>query len=332
MHPTARDRHPLHEMRTLHRKARRVAAWGLLLGVLSLQAPAGAAAAGPNGFDLTRHDVPPAKILRGGPPRDAIPALTNPRFTGPARAGLAPADRVIGLVVGDTARAYPVRSLNWHELVNDVVGGIPVAITYCPLCASGAAFDRRSGSEALTFGVSGLLYNSNMLLFDRQSESLWSQMAMRAVAGPRTGARLRSLPVYHGTWAAWRARHPETEVLSFETGHARDYTRDPYAGYETSSRLYFPIDHESELLPRKTLVFGVAHAGVTRAYPLPALALRKEAIADRFGTEVVRIHYDAHSGSARAIAADGKEIPAMIAYWFAWHAFHPGSTVWQPGP
>lgn len=314
-------------MRVLLRNSFAPVGWALSFCLLL---PAQSALAGPNGFSLSRHAVPPAKILRGGPPRDGIPALRDPAFVAAHEAGLRPGDRVIGIVAGGTAKAYPVRILNWHELVNDTVGGIPVAITYCPLCASGVAFDRRIDGRLLTFGVSGLLYNSNMLLYDRESESLWTQMGMRAIAGPRTGQRLTPLPIFHGKWAAWRSRHPDTRVLSFDTGHSRDYTRDPYAGYENSSRLYFPVENESALLPPKTLVFGVARAGAARAYPLETLGERKRDIRDLFGEEIVRIRLDSASGSPRATAADGTEIPGVVAYWFAWYAFYPETTLWRP--
>ncbi len=314
-------------MKVLRRHSFVPVGWALSL---CLFLPAQSARAGPNGFSLDRHAVPPAQILRGGPPRDGIPALRDPAFVAADEASLRPGDRVIGITAGGTAKAYPIRILNWHELVNDTVGGLPVAITYCPLCASGAAFDRRMDGRLLTFGVSGLLYNSNMLLYDRESESLWTQMGMRAIAGSRTGTRLTPLPIFHGRWAAWRSRHPDTRVLSFDTGHSRDYSQDPYAGYENSSRLYFPVENESALLPAKTLVFGVARAGTTRAYPLAALGERKRDITDRFGEGMVRIGFDNASGSPRATAADGTEIPGVVAYWFAWYAFYPESTVWRP--
>ena len=288
------------------------------------------ALAGPNGFNLDRHAVPPEKILRGGPTRNGIPALRDPAFVTAQEAGLRPGDRVIGITAGGKAKAYPIRILNWHELVNDTVGGLPVAITYCPLCASGAAFDRRIDGRLLTFGVSGLLYNSNMLLYDRESESLWTQIGMRAITGSRTGTRLTLLPIFHGRWADWRSHHPDTRVLSFDTGHSRDYSRDPYAGYENSSRLYFPVENESALLPPKTLVFGVARAGTVRAYPLGALGERKRVIRDHFGEEVLRIRFDNASGSPRATAADETEIPGVVAYWFAWVAFYPETILWKP--
>jgi len=290
------------------------------------------AAAGPNGFNLTRHAVPPSRILKGGPPRNAIPALVNPLFVPGSRSTLLPDDRVLGLSFNGNAKAYPVRILNWHELVNDTLGGVPVAITYCPLCASGVAFDRGKGGVVPTFGVSGLLYNSNMLLYDHASESLWTQMGMRAITGPRTGDRLDQLPLYHGTWAGWLKKHPRTLALSFDTGHQRDYQRDPYATYHTSPRLYFPVDAESAALPRKALILGVILGGVARAYPLTELARHDGPLSDRIGNRSVAIHFDSSANSPKVTGPTGKEMPGIVSYWFAWYAFYPETTLWRSPP
>ncbi|MDP3937449.1 MAG: DUF3179 domain-containing protein [Deltaproteobacteria bacterium] len=285
--------------------------------------------AGPNGFDLTRHAVPPSQILSGGPPRDGIPALLHARFVPASQSQLQPDDRVLGIAIGGRAKAYPLRILNWHEVVNDEIGGLPVVITYCPLCASGVAFDRRVDGQTLVFGVSGLLYNSNVLLYDRQSESLWTQIGMRAVAGPRTGARLRSLPLYHGTWSAWRARHPGTLVQSFDTGFIRSYDRDPYVDYPATQRLMFPVEPRSNRLPAKTLILGVEQAGEARAYPLGDLRGTAGPVRDRLGGREVRIVYDLEAGTATVLDEKGREIQSLVTYWFAWYAFHPDTGLWQ---
>lgn len=159
-----------------------------------------------NGFDLQGALVPAEAILPGGPPRDGIPAIDRPRFVDAARSGLAPKDRVLGLRLGREARAYPVRILNWHESVNDRVDGRPVAVTYCPLCGSGVAFDARVAGQEASFGVSGLLYNSDVLLYDRGTQSLWSQIMGRAISGPLKGTPLVSLPLTHTSWTDWRER------------------------------------------------------------------------------------------------------------------------------
>lgn len=148
-----------------------------------------------NGFELRRPLLPADEIVQGGPPRDGIPALDEPEFVdaGDARF-LEPDDRILGISLGGSARAYPVRILNYHEIVNDRIGTEPVVITYCPLCGSGMAFASEVDGRLLTFGVSGLLYNSDVLLFDRQTESLWSQLRKQAVTGPLKGLNLEMLP------------------------------------------------------------------------------------------------------------------------------------------
>ena len=287
---------------------------------------------GLNGFDLSRHAVPPSEILSGGPPRDGIPALTHSRSILAAEAQLLPDDRVLGIEIGGIAKAYPVRLLNWHEVVNDDIAGTPVVITYCPLCASGVAFDRRVDGETLVFGVSGLLYNSNVLLYDRQSENLWTQIGMKALAGPRTGTGLRPLPLYHGTWSAWRARHPKTLVASFETGYTRDYKHDPYVDYAATQRLMFPVEPRSDRLPAKTLILGLALGGEARAYPLDGLRATSGPVHDRLAGQKLRIVYDRRAGTASVEDEKGREVPALVTYWFAWYAFHPDTNLWRNAP
>ncbi len=181
-------------------------------------------------FDLSRLVVPARELLPGGPPKDGIPALTNPKFMAANEATyLRPKDRIIGFVTAEESRAYPLKILNHHEIVNDQIGVLPVAVTYCPLCDSCAVFDRRTELGEREFGVSGLLYNSNVLMYDRggRPESLWSQVLTRGISGPAAEKSLRALPLELTTWQDWLSRYPETKVLSPETGHRRDYSARP---------------------------------------------------------------------------------------------------------
>ena len=189
-----------------------------------------------NGFDLSDSLVPVDEILEGGPPRDGIRALTDPERVSREQADdwLEDDDRVIGVAIGKQAVAYPQRILTYRELVNDVVGGRPVAVTYCPLCRSAMVFDSRLEGERALFGVSGLLYQSDMLLFERSSDSLFSQLMMQAVTGPLRGTELRILTSSSTTWRAWRERHPETEVLTPILPHGYDYGTDLYADYHSA--------------------------------------------------------------------------------------------------
>lgn len=269
----------------------------------------------------TRVSVPREEIFGGGPAVDGIPALTRPRKAAAAEADrtLGPDDAVLGLTVEDESVAYPIRLLNWHELINDEVGGVPVAVTYCPLCRSGMVFDRRAGKTVREFGVSGLLYNSDLVMYDRGTRSLWSQLMAEAVAGPSTGARLARLPAQRTSWARWKAAHPGTKATLFDTGHARDYGADPYAGYEDAASLYFPVSHEDARLPRKAVVFGVSLSEGAVAVPVKALRAGAELRA-RMGPRTVVFRYD---GGARAFDEEGRELAGVEAYWFAWAAFHP---------
>lgn len=288
-----------------------------------------------NGFDVRGALVPIDAIQRGGPPRDGIPAIDRPRFVPAARAGLKAEDRVLGLAYKGTARAYPVRILNWHEAVNDRIAGDALLVTYCPLCGTGMAFRAavqppRGPARELSFGISGLLFNSDVLLYDRATESLWSQLREQAISGPLKGSRLIPVPLEHTSWQDWRRRFPGTDVLSFDTGYTRDYQRDPYADYATISRLMFPVEHTDERIEPKEWVLGVSLAGAHKAYPFHILADRVDRsgiLDDQIAGERVRIRYDARHRTARVETADGQPLPSVTAYWFAWAAFHPDTAV-----
>lgn len=297
---------------------------------LMMAAPVSAVSS--NGFDLSKTDVPLDEIHEGGPPRDGIPAISNPRFESVAGAlWLAPSDRVLAIVIDSDARAYPIRILNWHEIVNDVVGDRPVVISFCPLCGTGMAFDRHAGVKPLTFGVSGLLYNSDVLMYDRETESLWSQIMMKAVSGRMRGKSLRLLPLEHTTWMDFKTRHPNGKVLSRETGHMRDYGRSPYSDYAFSPQLYFPVSHHDDRLFTKTEVAGVVLNGVAKAYPLHRLKAEPPEFQDTLGDTRIVIRYDRASDAVRMFDLRGKEIPVVRAFWFAWAAFHPHTEIFSTG-
>lgn len=284
-----------------------------------------------NGFRLDEAAIPVEEIHHGGPPRDGIPAIDRPLFV-PAGAAthLRADDRVLGVVRGDIARAYPIAILNWHEVVNDRFGDEAVTVTFCPLCGTGMAFAARIDGRDLVFGVSGLLYNSDVLLYDRQTESLWSQIMSRAVSGPMRGKALEFLPTAHTSWADWRRRHPHTQVLSPETGFGRNYGRDPYAEYRDSENLMFPVNTRDRRLHPKEQVIGVAIAGEYKAYPFSALARAGETvIADRVGGAPITIVFDPRARTGRVLDDQGKEVPSLIAFWFAWLAFHPETGLFE---
>ena len=288
-----------------------------------------------NGFVLDGALVPINEIKRGGPPRDGIAAIDRPSFVPASAAGfLRPEDRVLGYADEFGARAYPVRILNWHEIVNDVVGNHGLLITYCPLCGTGMAF---TVGLVESFGVSGLLYNSDVLLYDRATESLWSQIMAGAVTGVRRGEHLELVPLRHTTWAAWRSAHPATIVLSDKTGHRIDYRVNPYAGYDRRRGLFFPVNARSRSYHPKERVVGVVIDGRARAYPFKELEGAGSSLIEQIGATTVRVHFDpvASSGWVEQLEDRSgrvlRELPSVTAFWFAWYAFHPETSVFVHG-
>ena len=216
--------------------------------------------------------IPENLIVSGGPGKDGIPALTNPEVV-PASAGdsfLVPDDLILGVVVNGEARAYPHGILWWHEIANDVLGGRPIVVSFCPLTGSGLVYDAAINGQLHNFGVSGLLFDNNLILFDRTTDSLWSQMGVQSICGSLQGTRLSLLPLVQSTWAAWKAMHPDTTVVSFNTGFSRDYTRYPYGNYDLvdNTMLLFPQSTVDPRLPMKETVLGITHDGVARAYSM----------------------------------------------------------------
>lgn len=282
-----------------------------------------------NGFVLDPLGIDAAEIRAGGPPRDGIPALDHPEHVPISRSSFADDVTVIGVVVDGEARAYPIPILTWHELVNDTLGDRPILVSFCPLCGTGMVFDRRVADRERSFGVSGLLYRSDLLLYDRETESLWSQISAEAVTGPAQGGRLalvrsRMLPL-----GRWRAMHPDSSVLSRRTGHARDYGRSPYGDYATSSRLLFPARYDRSYHP-KTPTLGLRIAGgPARGYPAEELVRAGGAVEERFAGLAVRVAYDADLQVFEVSAPAPLEI--IEGYWFAWSAFHPAASVFSSG-
>lgn len=215
-----------------------------------------------------------ADIVSGGPPPDGIPAIDEPGFQRTADvAWVDDAEQVLAVEVGGEARAYPVQVLTHHEIVNDTIAGVPVAVTYCPLCASGIAFDRRVGERVLSFGTSGSLYLSDLVMYDRQTESLWPQIEGAAVAGVLTGAELTVLPASLVSWEQWREAHPDGWVLSRQTGFSRPYGANPYYQYDDKESLpMFPtggVDNRIEW--QKQRVLGIAAGEDALAIDIEAL-------------------------------------------------------------
>ncbi|WP_019621182.1 DUF3179 domain-containing protein [Amphritea japonica] len=284
-----------------------------------------------NGFDLTGSLIYEGHIVPGGPAKGGIPAIDQPVFNQAEDVNwLEPEQRVIGVKHNGVAKAYPLAILNWHEIVNDRFADDPVVVTYCPLCGSGVVYRARMDNQDLTFGVSGLLYNSDVLLYDRQTDSLWSQLHHHAISGPMKGRALVQLPSEHTQWGKWLKNNPDTLVLSRNTGATRDYNRNPYDGYEESKLLYFSVEFMSQAFHPKARVIGVELNGLAKAYPFSELAkvALSGVLEDRVGENLLKIEYDAESQSARVFQG-AEEIPVVNLFWFSWYGFHPNTQIYR---
>ena len=231
------------------------------------------------------------EVVWGGVRVDGIPPLENPAFRPAAEVDyLEPDDLLFGVSINGDHRAYPLRILDWHEMANDVVGGVPVSLAYCTLCGAGVLFDGRVDDTNFTFGTSGLLMRSNKLMYDRNTKSLWNQLSGEPVLGrlATSDIRLNILPVVVSTWADWTAQHPDSLALDIETGHERAYSPGAaYGSYFASPETRFPVPFDSDVLRTKDRVFGLAVDGVRRAYPTQVLTERVVVNDELAGQSVV---------------------------------------------
>ncbi len=279
------------------------------------------------------------EILSGGPPRDGIPALDDPTFIEVAdESRLTEREPVITLQLqGETPRAYPIRYLMWHEIVNDEVGGVPVAVTFCPLCNSGITFDRRVGGQVLTFGVSGKLRNSDMIMFDRQTESWWQQAIGEAIVGTLTGTELQTLPSWMESWAEFSARNPQGLVMD-QPNQRRDYGANPYVRYDSSDR---PFLYSGELPPHGIAALARVVRVGDKAWPMSRIAEAGE-IAEAgvvlswsdgqaSALDTAEIGQGREVGSVRVRDAAGNDLAHDVLFAFAFHAFWPDG-VWMIAP
>lgn len=214
--------------------------------------------------------IPREEVFDGGPGKDGIPSIDNPKFTSASDVNfLQPDDLVIGVKVGEEIRAYPHPILDWHEIVNDDIAGLPLAVTYCPLTGTGIGWDRRVNGATTTFGVSGLLYNANLLPYDRATNSNWSQILLKSVNGDLAGEEIKTYPLLETTWQTWKAMFPDSRVLNLQTGFNRSYGVYPYGNYKTNhDLLIFPVRPDDTRLPRKQRGLGVIIDGRAKFYRL----------------------------------------------------------------
>jgi hypothetical protein len=228
------------------------------------------------------------EVVDGGPGPDGIPSIDNPQFDDVANsAALNPAERVIGIKVGDTYKAYPHAIMNWHEIVNDGPDSDPFTMSYCPLTGSAVAWKGNPAHNNPDFGTSGLLYNSNLILYDRETSSLWAQMRQESV----NGARIRELPeqfqVIETSWATWSSMYPDSLVMNEDTGAFRDYTDYPYGSYLTNTGLLFPVNNVDTRLHPKTRVLGISEGGASKVFQIAGFGATTVAINEQFGTKQI---------------------------------------------
>lgn len=278
-------------------------------------------------------DVPIKNVIQGCPKQNCIPSIDQPKFLAAGDSGTtADEDLVMAVELGGEKRAYPIYILNSHEVVNDAIGELAFAVTWCPLCGSGLVFDRRIDGKPVKLGVSGLLHNSDLILYDHDSNSLWQQITGRAMAGKRRGQTLKNLPVTLTTWGQWRKANPDTRLLSTDTGFDHDYSeKQPYGDYATNDRLMFPASGASAglRLHPKAVVFGVELGKDAVAVSERAL-LAEGQVAMTLGKVALTFTRKA-DGRVQVTRADGQPAPIPHrVYWFAWASFHSGTVLYDP--
>ncbi len=316
--------------------------------------------------DGVKHSIPLDKIKGGGPPKDGIPSIDNPVFANIENSQfMSDSDTVIGLEINGESKAYPLFILVWHEIVNDKVGETPVSVTYCPLCYTSQVFERIINGQEVEFGTSGKLYNSNLLMYDRFTESYWSQALGMAVKGELTGHQLDLVPFDVITWGDWKALHPDTLVLTTDTGHIRSYATDPYGDYYAEPRIMFPVEHSDDRMHPKEIILGFKQDEIYKAYkqndvesnviindsigsvPMLLVSLYPEnsrAFERTINDQVLDFVYadgkivDTQTNSewnydGLAISGEfgGKQLerlPIEPGFWFEWIAFHPETLVY----
>ena len=267
--------------------------------------------------DFDKRIVDLSEIMSGGPPRDGIPAVDEPRYTTTEGADewLDPDEPVIAVEIGGEARAYPLQILIWHEIANDALGGTPIAVTFCPLCNSAIVFDRRFDGTILDFGTTGRLRLSDLVMYDRQTETWWQQLTGTGIIGAHAGRELVRLPAAIVAWNDFRTAFPNATVLSRETGHTRAYGSNPYAGYDSTTQPFLLRVTPDPRLPAMERVLHVTAGDAERIYPFGAFA-EEPVVNDEVGGEPVVVM--SRGGTLSVLdknrIADSRRIPSAAAY------------------
>ncbi len=286
--------------------------------------------------DFSKTAINYDEIMSGGPPKDGIPSIDDPAFITVASVNdLADNEPVIGLEIGGDARAYPLRVLMWHEIANDTVGGVPVTVTYCPLCNAALVFDRRVAGQADTFGTTGKLRHSDLVMYDRRTESWWQQFTGEAIAGAMTGTRLKRIPSRLESWKNFRDRFPDGKVLVPGNPGLRNYGFNPYEGYDSLSQPFLfsgELPQDINPMERVVVVRGA------RPIALSMLKIREEGPLTRLGMTFAWEKGQASALDSSRIAngrdvgnitvrKDGEDVPHDVTFAFVAHAFLPDVTI-----
>ncbi len=287
--------------------------------------------------DFSRISVDIQEILSGGPPKDGIPSIDRPEFKAPSEiSDIAAREPVISVDIAGDARAYPIRVLTWHEIVNDTVGGEPVTVTYCPLCNAAIVFARTVDDKVLDFGTTGLLRHSDLVMYDRQTQSWWQQFTGEAIVGEMLGAKLTLLPARLEAYELFVARHPQGKVLVPNNPAMRRYGANPYAGYDTSAAPFlYQGDLPKNISPMARVVV-VRSAGRVLAYSLKLLAEKQRLSvvdlelawtpgqASALDTRKIAEGRDVGNITVQRLTAEGKQdMPYDVTFAFVVKAFHP---------
>jgi len=264
--------------------------------------------------------------------KDSIPALTNPELVSASSdiSWLNDSDLVIGVMINGDVRAYPVKIMSWHEIVNETIGGKDVVVTYCPLCSSAVVFSRDIDGQTLDFGNTGALYESCAVMYDTQSNSYWWQVNGQSIRGPQFEKTMAIEPSILTTWANWTDLNPGTRVMSVNTGYSRDYLTDPYNDYYKLENSAFPVSVDDNRLAAKDLVIGIEVNGKHKAYSVDSA--KGTVIKDEFEGQEVEIIGTRDGKTAQAVFIRGNQrstAPQTNAFWFAWSAAHPETELYQ---
>lgn len=281
-----------------------------------------------NNFNLNSSLIPIDEILSGGPPKDGIPSIDSPLFfdINSAQKNLPLDSKAIIVEYQNEIKAYPLPILNWHEIVNDTIGDKKITITYCPLCGTGVVFERTLDKKNFDFGVSGLLYQSDVLLYDRQTNSLWSQLMRQAVTGEMKGKKLVLYPSKLLPLFDYLKKNPSTKILSTKTGHVRDYNKSPYGNYSSSDSLYFPVKKLDPSIHPKTWALLIENDSKHLIVTINAFKEKEKEKTFTLGKNKIIVNFDKKE-SVLHCKENQPHALCMSGYFFALKTFYPDALV-----